>query len=28
VLASLGMAFCGFVASVPEFGKQDAKARA
>jgi len=28
VLASLGMAFCGFVASVPEFAKQDAKARA
>jgi len=26
VLASLGMAFCGFVASVPEFNKQEAKA--
>jgi len=27
VLASLGMAFCGFVASVPEFNKQDAAGR-
>merc|ERR1719454_2591328 len=28
VLVSLGMAFCGFVASVPEFNKEQAKAKA